>query len=154
MSITFSAEVDRRIEAFALTAMFLAAIAGVVVFFPPEGRVLVPVHDGLDRLFGRAMFVLPLGLVLVAMLGFLRLARPTFALPRRRLIGLGLITIALLPAEDLLGQSTGLVGEWFTGVLIDIVGGPAAVALTLAFVLLGAALAFNLKPSRLPLAAR
>ena len=72
----------------------------------------------------------------------------------RRLIGLVVITIALLPAERLLGQSTGLVGEWFTGFLLDLLGGPITVSLTLALVILGSALAFNLEPSRIPIAAR
>jgi hypothetical protein len=154
MSHTFSPEMDRRTEAWALAAIFVAAVVAVLVFFPAEGRVLMPVRELLDTLFGQTTFILPLGLALVSGLAFARRARPSMELPRRRLAGLGVITVALLPAEHLLGQSTGLVGEWFTGFLIDVLGGPVTVALTLALVTLGSALAFNLKPSRLPLAAR
>jgi hypothetical protein len=154
MSVTFSPETDRRTEAFALTALFLGAVAAVIVFFPPEGRVLVPLHAGLSRLLGQAAFVVPLGLAIAATIGFVRYARPMFGVPRRRLVGLGVITIALLPAEHLLGQSTGLVGQWFTGFLLGLVGVPVTVALTLCLVMLGSALAFNLEPSRLPIAAR
>jgi hypothetical protein len=154
MTLTFSPETDRRTEAFAVSALFLAAVAAVVVFFPAEGRVLVPLHAGLDGLLGETAFVLPLGLTLAASLFLARHSRPTFKLPARRLIGLVVITIALLPAERLLGQSTGLVGEWFTGFLLDLLGGPITVSLTLALVILGSALAFNLEPSRIPIAAR
>ncbi|MBV9579873.1 MAG: hypothetical protein JO057_14885 [Chloroflexi bacterium] len=157
MAVTFSPdspETDRRIERLGLTALFLAAVAAVLVFFPPEGQIFVPVHAALERLFGHAMFVLPLALALASGLAFARRARPNMTVPWRRLIGLGVITIGLLPAEHLLGQSTGLVGEWFTGRLIEIVGVPLTVALTLAAVLLGSTLTFNLKPSKLPLAAR
>jgi hypothetical protein len=145
---------ERRTEAFAMTALFLAAVAGVVVFFPPEGRVLGAVHHGLTVLLGRATFIVPLGLIVAATLALARRAQPSLELPRRRLAGLGTITFALLPAEHLLGQSSGLVGEWFTGILISVLGGPFAVALTLALVMLGSALTFNLKPPRRPFAAR
>jgi len=154
MSVTFSPEMDRRTEAFTLTALFCAAVAAVVVFFPPEGQVLVPVHDGLSRLLGQITFVVPLGLALASTIGLVRHVRPGFALPKRRLVGLGVIAIALLPAEDLLGQSTGLVGDWFTGFLTALLGGPVTLGLIVALVMLGSALAFNLKPSRLPIAAR
>src|SRR3954449_12152566 len=115
MTVTLSPEMDRRVEAFALTTLFLAAVAFVVVFFPAEGRVLVPVHEGLNRLLGQSAFVIPLGLTLAATLGLARKARPGVELPAWRLVGLGTITIALLPAEHLLGGSTGVLGEWFTG---------------------------------------
>jgi hypothetical protein len=152
--VTFSPEIERRTEAFALTALFLAAVASVVVFFPAEGRILAPVHQGLTALLGQTTFVVPLALAVAAALAFARRARPSLVLPYRRLAGLGAITFALFPAEHLLGQSTGLVGKWFTGVLIGVLGGPFTVTFMLALVLLGAALTFNLKPSRLPFAAR
>src|SRR5947207_2779321 len=53
---------DQRAEAVALIAAFCAAVASVVVFFPAEGRVLVPVHATIEFLLGRMSFVLPLGL--------------------------------------------------------------------------------------------
>jgi hypothetical protein len=154
MSVTFSPETDRRTEAFTLTALFCAAVAAVVVFFPPEGQVLVPVHDGLSGLLGQITFVVPLGLALASSVGLVRHVRPGFGLPKGRLLGLGVIAMALMPAEHLMGQSTGLVGDWFTSFLTELLGGPLTVALILALVTLGSALAFNLKPSRLPIAAR
>jgi hypothetical protein len=154
MTVTLSPQTDRRVEAFALTTLFLAAVACVIVFFPAEGRVLVPVHDGMNRLLGQTAFVIPLGLTLAATLGLVRKARPAAQLPVRRLVGLGVITIALVPSEQLLGRSTGLLGEWFAGVLLNVLGRPVTVALLLALVTVGVALTFNLKPSRLPLAAR
>jgi len=153
MTVTLSPEMDRRVETFALTTSFLAAVASVIVFFPAEGRVLVPVHEGLNRLLGQSAFVVPLGLTLAATLGLVRKVRPTVEVPVRRLVGLGAITIALLPAEHLLGRSTGLVGEWFTGFLIDVLGRPGTIAVLLALVTLGTALAFNVRP-RLHLATR
>src|SRR5689334_14609224 len=122
----------------------VAALVAVVVVFPAEGRVLIPVHDVLYALFGQTTFVLPLGLGLAAGLTFVRRAHPAHPLPRRRLAGLGMIATALLPAEHLLGQSTGLVGEWFTGFLIELLGGPLTVALTLVLMTVGSILAFDL----------
>src|ERR1051326_977314 len=121
MSHTFSPEADRRAEALGATAGLLAALLMIVVFLQPEGHVLIPLHATLDYLFGHTTFLLPVGAVLVASLAMVRRARPHIPLPMRRLVGLGLITIALVPAEDLLGQSTGLVGEWFTGFLLELV---------------------------------
>jgi hypothetical protein len=154
MAVTLSPEMDRRVEAFALTTLFLGAVASVIVFFPAEGRILVPVHEGLNRLLGQSAFVIPLGLTLAAVLGLVRKARPMVQLPGWRLVGLGVITIALVPAEHLLGKSTGALGEWSTGFLVQILGQPGTVALLLALVTLGIALTFNLKRSRLPLAPR
>jgi hypothetical protein len=126
-----------------------------VVFFPAEGRVLVPAHDALAALLGQATFVLPLGLGLAGLLGLVRRARPDVVLPRRRLVGVAVITLALLPSERLLGQSTGIVGNWLTGFLIDLLGGPVTVALILIAVGVGAALTFDVKLKELPkLAAR
>jgi hypothetical protein len=144
MTVTLSPEMDRRVEALVLTTLFLAAVASVIVFFPAEGRVLVPMHEGVNRLLGQSAFVIPLGLTLAAMLGLVRKARPMVELPVRRLVGLGVITIALLPAEHFLGRSTGVVGEWFTAFLVDVLGQPFTVVLLVALVTLGAALAFNL----------
>jgi hypothetical protein len=154
MSHTFSPEMHRRTEALALTAAFLTAILAVVVFFPAEGRVLVPVHAGLTALLGQMVFVLPLGLTLLSALAFVRRVRPGLQIPRGRLVGLGLITIAMLPADHLLGQSTGLLGDWFTRLLVNAFGGPFTVGLSLALVTLGTALAFNFTPPRPPIAAR
>jgi hypothetical protein len=154
VSHTFSPEADRRVEALGATAALLAAVVAVVVFFPAEGRVLTPLHEGLTDLFGQTTFLLPMGAAFAAALAFVRRLRPHIALPRRRLVGLGLITIALLPAEDLLGQSTGLVGEWFTGFLLDLLGAPVTITFITALVALGVMLAFDARRWRLPRAAR
>ena len=154
VSHTFSPEADRRAEALGALAALVATVLLVVVFLPPEGLVLKPLHDLLDGLFGRATFVVPLALVLLSALAFVRRAAPNAALPRRRLVGLGLITIALLPADRLLGQSTGLVGEWFTGFLLELFGPTLAVVLVIALVTAGVALTFGLNRWRRPVAAR
>lgn len=134
--------------------MLAAAVLAVIVFFPAEGRIMLLLRGILDGLLGNATFVLPLGLALAGALGFVRRARPDFTFPRRRIVGLGLITIALLPAERLLGQSTGLLGEWFTGYLIDLLGAPVGVALLTALLALGVSLTFDLSRWRWPRAAR
>jgi hypothetical protein len=139
--------VTDRAEATALVATLLAAVLAVIVFFPVEGRLLTPLHGACDALLGQAAFVLPLGMALAAGIGFAHRSRPHLAFPRRRLAGLGLITIGLLPAERLLGQSTGLLGEWFTHFLIDLLGFPIAVATTVIVLGVGAVLTFD--PKRL-----
>lgn len=154
MSHTFSPEADRRAEAVGAMAGLAAAVLVVVVFLPPEGFVLKPVHDVLDGLFGRTTFVVPIGLALLSGLAFVRRARPQAPIPRRRLVGLGLITIALLPADRLLGQSTGVVGEWFTGFLLDLFGPIVAITLVVMLVMAGIALTFDLRHWRRPVAAR
>jgi hypothetical protein len=148
VSHTFSPEASWRAEAVGSTATLAAAVLCVIVFVPSDGRIIVPLHAVLDALFGGAAFVLPLGLALAAGVAFARRAHPGMALPRRRMAGLGLITIALLPAERLMGQSTGLVGEWFTGFLLDLLGGPITAALTFGVLVFGAALAFALDLNR------
>lgn len=154
MSHTFSPETDRRVEATAITATFVAATLAVIVFFPAEGRVLVPLHAVLDALLGQAAFVLPLGLAFAGGLAFVRRARPQVVLPRQRLAGLAVITIALLPAEHFLGQSTGLVGEWFTGFLLELFGSWIAIVFTAALMASGIVLTFDLWRWRRPVAAR
>jgi hypothetical protein len=150
---------DRRAEALALTSAFLTAVVSVLVFFPAEGRLLVPIHAALDALLGKMAFVLPLGLTLVSALTFVRRFRPDAPLPRGRLVRVGMIALALAPAYSLLGQSTGMVGASFTGLLIGVLGGACTTALTVGFVAVGSALAFDfklpkVKPLRLPVAAR
>jgi hypothetical protein len=143
VSHTFSPEADRRAEALAAAASLVAAVLAIVAFFPPEGLVLAPLRSVLDGLLGHATFVLPLGLALAGAIAFVRRVRPNLVLPRRRLIGLGLITIALLPADQLLGQSTGLVGEWFTGFLLELLGAPLTIVGITALVAVGVALTFD-----------
>jgi len=152
--VTFSPERDRRIESLTGGTLLLAAVVAVVVFWPPEGWVMAPVHNAFDTLLGRATFLVPLGLGLAGALGLVRLARPGVTVPRRRLVGLAVIALALVPCERLLGGSTGLIGEWLTTFLLGLVGGPLTVALIVILVGLGVALAFDLRLKRPSLAAR
>jgi type IV secretory pathway VirB2 component (pilin) len=154
VSHTFSPQADRRAAGLGGTAALAAAVLVVVVFLPPEGLVLTPIHAVLDGLLGRATFVLPVAFVLLSALAFTRRARPQTPIPRRRLAGLVLITIALIPADRLLGQSTGLVGEWFTGFLLDLFGPVVAVVLVIMLVIAGIALTFDLTRWRRPVATR
>jgi len=145
---------DRRAEVLAAAATIVAAVAAVIVFFPAEGLVTVPVHDALDGLLGETTFLLPVAFALVAAIALVRRTRPDLGLPKRRLVGLGALTLGLLPAERLLGQSTGFVGGWLTSFLLEALGPLLTVTVTIAFVILGSVLAFDLKPRRWPLAAR
>jgi len=123
------------------------------VYAPPEGRILAPLHDAVAALLGQASFVLPLGLVFVGVLLAIRRVRPSVALPTGRLAGLALLAIAVLPAERLLGYSTGLIGDWLAGFLVDILGPPLTVVVTLVVVAVGATLAMAVRLPRHPHAA-
>jgi hypothetical protein len=143
MTLTFSPDEARRSERVAMGTLVLAAVAAVIVFFPAEGRLMAPLHNALDGLLGHATFVLPLGLALAATIALARRARPDLRLSKRRLIGVGLLALALLPSEALLGASTGVIGEWLTAFLIDLVGGPLTIVLVVAVVSAGAFLTFD-----------
>jgi hypothetical protein len=131
-----------------------ASVAAVIVFFPAEGRVLTPLHDVLGALLGQAVFIVPLGLALVGALALVRYARPGVGLPRRRLVGLALIAMAVLPGERLLGDSTGLVGDWLTTFLVELAGEPITVVIVLITLAVGAVLVLDLRVRRPPVAAR
>lgn len=145
MSHTFLPERDRQAQTLAATAILIAAFTAVVVFFPAEGHVLVPLHSVVVELLGHAAFLLPLGLALVGCLALLRRAFPHYNLPPRRLAGVGLLVIALLAGEPLFGSSTGLLGDWLSGFLTDLLGAPTTIALTLLLVAVGAVFVFDLK---------
>ena len=149
MSHTFSPDAVRRADALAVASLLAAAVAAVIVFWPPEGRVLTPLHDIIMGLLGRAGFLLPLSFVLAAALGFARRARPDARLPSRRLAGLVVLALALLPAERLLGDSTGLIGDWLTSFLLALIGGPLTVVAIVMLVGVGALLAFDINVRRL-----
>ena len=146
---TFSSEGDARLEGTAATLLILTAVACVVAFFPPEGRLLAPLHDGLQQLLGGAAFLVPLALAFGAVLAFVRRSRPTVALPGRRFAGLALLVFALLAGQALLGQSSGLIGEWIATNLRGLIGTPLtlmAIVIVLAF---GTGLALEVNPRRL-----
>jgi 4TM region of DNA translocase FtsK/SpoIIIE len=125
----------------------LAAFSGVIVFLPPEGRIGVPLHDGLALLLGRATFMLPLALVFAGVLFVVRGLRPSTPMPRRRLAGIGLVALGVLPSEHLLGntESTGLIGQWLSIWLLDLLGGPGTLVLLVAVLGVGVLLAFDVK---------
>jgi hypothetical protein len=125
----------------------LAAFSGVIVFLPPEGRIGVPLHDGLALLLGRATFMLPLALVFAGVLFVVRALRPSTPMPRRRLAGIGLVALGVLPSEHLLGntESTGLIGQWLSIWLLDLLGGPGTLVLLVAVLGVGVLLAFDVK---------
>jgi hypothetical protein len=147
-SQTVPPDQDRRVARLAATALIAAAVAAVVVFFPAEGRVLAPVHAAIEELLGRASFLLPLGLLFVGVLLAVHRARPSVALPTRRLLGVALLAVAVLPAERLLGYSTGLLGERFAGFLLETLGPPLTIVVTLILVAVGALLALWVKLPR------
>lgn len=147
---TFSAEHDARLEGTAAALLLLAAVASVIAFFPPEGRLLAPLHDGLARLLGGATFLVPLGLVFAASLTVVRRARPALAMPRRRrFAGLALLALALLAGQSLLGQSRGLVGDWLVTSMRELIGSPLTVLLIVIVLALGTGLALEVNPRRL-----
>jgi hypothetical protein len=117
-----------------------------VVFLPPEGRVSGPLHEAFTALLGRAAFVLPLAFAFVGMLMVVRALRPTVELPRRRLVGIGLLLIAVLVGEQLLagsGEGAGLVGHWLGALFLDLLGAPVTGLLLLTALAVGVHLGFD-----------
>jgi hypothetical protein len=77
-----------------------------------------------------------------------RALRPSTPLPRRRLVGVGLLALAVLPTQDLLAnhaEGTGLVGKWLSTWLLELLGGPGTLVLLVAVLGLGVLLAFDVK---------
>jgi hypothetical protein len=95
--------------------------------------------------------VLPLGLALAGVVVLVRRLRPTTRISARRFTGIGAICIAVLAIEHLLPRAadepgTGILGQWLSTVMLDVLGGPGtSLALTL-LLGLGVALTFDLKP--------
>jgi hypothetical protein len=138
---------DSRPEWPAVTALLSAAFAAVIVFLPPEGRIATPLHNAVWALLGRVTFMVPLGVAFVGVLLGIRRARPSVALPRRRLVGVGVMLLAILPMEQLLersGDGTGLVGQWLSASLLDLLGGVATALLLIVLLGVGTCMAFNL----------
>ena len=132
-------------DGLAVLGLGLAALCGVVLFLPADGRIARPLHDALGVLLGQAAFLLPVGLFVGGALLLVRSVRPDVALPRRRLLGLGLLTAGVLPAEDVLGpDNAGLVGAWLRGVLLDWLGPPLTALALVGLVLAGVVLTFGI----------
>jgi DNA translocase FtsK/SpoIIIE-like protein len=135
----------------ALAALVLAAVAAVIVFLPPEGRIAAPLHAAVWALLGQASFMLPVGLAFVGLVSIVNTLRPNVPLPRRRLAGMGLIAAGLLPIEHLLsngGEGTGLVGRWLSSTLLELLAGPGTLLVLVAVLGLGIWLAFDLRLPR------
>ena len=116
----------------------LAALLAVVVFLPGEGRVAGPLHEIVAMMLGQAAFMLPSALFVVGSVLLVRSVRPDMDLPRQRLIGLGLLALAVLAIED-----AGRVGNWLYGSLVDWLGGLATWIVLGAALILGAVLTFE-----------
>jgi hypothetical protein len=138
------------VDAVIAASCLLAAVSAVITLFPPEGHVLTPVHAAVEALLGRGAFLLPVAFAVASVLAFVRRARPGCPLPTRRLVGLAVMALALLANENMLGYSTGLVGEWLTAFLAHLLGVPLTVVLTLIVLAVGGALALDVWRSRLP----
>jgi len=135
----------------AAACLLLAALCAVIVFLPAEGRISAPLHDAIDILLGRASFMLPLALAFVGVVLIVRQLRPTVRLPRRRLIGITLIAVDVVASEHLLAggrDGTGLIGNWLTVWLLDLLGPPLTIALLIAVIGAGGLLAFNVRLTR------
>jgi hypothetical protein len=128
-------------DGLAALTIALAGVSAVVLFLPAEGFIAEPLRAGLGALLGRSAFVLPPVLLLV---GILRLMR--VALPVARLVGLGMLLVAVLAAEHMLAAGdAGILGRWLADGLVGAVGG-VGTAITLLIALgLGAGLTFGMR---------
>jgi amino acid transporter len=134
-----------------VAAVLVAAFFAVIVFLPPEGRIAAPLHNAIRVLLGQAAFVLPLTVAFVGVLLAVRRARPTTRIPRRRLLGVAAILVAVLPIEHLFargGEGTGLVGEWLSATLMELLGGPGTTLVLLVVLGTGISFAFDVRLRR------
>ena len=122
--------------------LVLAALAAIVVFMPPEGRIGVPLHESITILLGPTAFALPMTLAFVGVLMTVQGVRPDTDLPRKRLIGVAFVGVGVIAAEHLLGGAS-LVGRWLTGAVVEAFGAPVMVCLVSAAIVSGTWLAFD-----------
>lgn len=128
-------------DGLAALAIAFAGVSAVAIFLPAEGFIAAPLHSGLLALLGSTAFVLPLLLVLV---GILRLVRVD--LPVARLVGLGMLLVAVLAARHLLAAGdSGVVGGWLAELLVGAVGGVGTAIALLVAISLGAGLTFGVR---------
>jgi hypothetical protein len=147
----FTPEPETRTTSVAAASLLLAAFLAVIVFLPGEGRIAAPLHDALNVLLGRAAFMLPLALAFLGVLLVVRRFQPRVAFPRRRIGGVALIALTVLPFEHLLGgeqSGSGAIGRWLSSTLIELFGEAAALLLLLVLLGFGILLAFNVKVPR------
>jgi hypothetical protein len=151
LSQPFTREPETGTTSVAAASLLLAAFLAVIVFLPGEGRIAAPLHDALNVLLGRAAFMLPLGLAFLGVLLVVRRFRPRVVFPRRRICGVALIALTVLPFEHLLGgeqAGSGAIGQWLSSMLIELFGEAAALLLLLVLLGFGILLAFNVKAPR------
>src|SRR5262245_43871021 len=113
-------EVQAPLVADGLAALTigLAGVSAVVIFLPAEGFIAAPLHSAFEALFGRTAFIVP-PLLLVA--GSVRLVR--VPLPTARLLGVGMLLVSVLAAEQLLhAGDAGAVGQWEADALTAAMG--------------------------------
>jgi len=92
--------------------------------------------------------MLPLALGVVGTLLVLHAWRPDVALPRRRFAGVAVIALAVAASEQLIAhdrEGTGLIGEWLSGLLLDLFGAPLTIVLLVVLLGMGSLLTFDLK---------
>jgi hypothetical protein len=121
----------------------LAAACAAIVFLPPEGLVGRPLHDFVTILLGPTTFALPIGLAFVGVIMTLQRVKPNILLPRKRLVGVALVSLGVVAAEHLLG-GTSLLGLWLTSALVANVGVVVTGSVCVALTAVGTFLAFDL----------
>ncbi|HET6316907.1 MAG TPA: DNA translocase FtsK 4TM domain-containing protein, partial [Chloroflexota bacterium] len=105
-----------------------------------EGFLSTPLHAGLIGLLGRSAFVLPPLLALVAAVRVVRV-RPPIA----RLLGLGILVVAVLGLEHLLAPGDGgMAGQWMAEALAAALGGIVTAVVLLCALGAGAWLTFGI----------
>ncbi len=128
-------------DGVAAAAVGLAGLSAVLLFLPAEGFLSTPLHGGLVGLLGRSAFVLPPLLALVAALRLVRV-RP----PVTRLLGLGILVVAVLSLEHLLAPGDGgMAGQWMAEALAAALGGIVTAVVLLCALGAGAWLTFGIR---------
>jgi hypothetical protein len=128
--------------------LLFAAFLAIITVLPPEGRIAAPIHLALEEWLGRAAFVVPVLVALTGLVALVHTLRPDLSPPWRRLAGVGLLLLGVLASEHLLEggrEGTGLVGEWLSSELLDLLGTPLTLFLLALTLGCGTALVFGLK---------
>ena len=120
-----------------------AGVPGLECSVPGARRTILHLHGGGYRMGEPAMWI-PFGAWLA------KLAQARVVLPHYRLVGVGLLALAVLPSESLLGggASAGLIGQWLSTWLLELLGGPGTLVLLVGVLALGVLLAFDVKVLR------
>jgi hypothetical protein len=133
-------------DGLALVALGLGLFLIVLLIVPAEGRLGVPVREGLSYLLGSSAFLLPLALIVGGIVTLARSLAVDAPLPWTRLLGLGLLAVACLPTQHLLAPgSAGLIGATFGNLLLELVGGPVTIFVMLLMLLIGVLLTFDVR---------